>query len=207
MTTDDREAKKSLSNLLRTWWGKLVTVCVAVVAVLTVVISGLSLADRVGWTSPVPAPLAGTATPGSAAPAPPVDNPSGKERYHAGWGPKRDIFTTKNPARYAVLNSIVDNPAFGDERYFVQVRQASAPSEAYTDLLAVSPGDEVRVYVYVSNNAADNFAGSTGSLHGLRAQAVVGENSKVDHYVSVILSAKNATQVWGLFTNEGVVGV
>ena len=42
------------------------------------------------------------------------------------WGPSRQTFTTAQPADYITFNSIVDNPAHGDERNFVQVREASA---------------------------------------------------------------------------------
>lgn len=37
------------------------------------------------------------------------------------WGPERTIFTTENPAPFNTLNSIIDNPNYGDERNFFSV--------------------------------------------------------------------------------------
>lgn len=34
------------------------------------------------------------------------------------WGPERTTFNTENPAPFNTLNSIIDNPNYGDERNF-----------------------------------------------------------------------------------------
>lgn len=39
------------------------------------------------------------------------------------WGPERDVVHWDTPADYRTINSIVDNPSFGDERNFVRIRK------------------------------------------------------------------------------------
>jgi hypothetical protein len=119
-----------------------------------------------------------------------------RTRYDAGWGPSRDVFTTRSPAPYAVLNSTTDNPVHGDERNFVRVRLAEESNQMYDDWLLIRPGDEVVVLVAVNNDAADNLAGQASTIYGLTARAKLGSNSSTDHWLSVTLKGKNATAVW-----------
>ena len=44
-----------------------------------------------------------------------------KQQLKPGWGPEREMFTMKNPAKYPSINSIVDNPTIGDERAFLRI--------------------------------------------------------------------------------------
>ena len=39
------------------------------------------------------------------------------------WSPARSTFTTDKPATYVTFNSITNNPAHGDERNFMQIRE------------------------------------------------------------------------------------
>lgn len=73
------------------------------------------------------------------------------------WGPERPSFTTASPANYITFNSIVDNPSHGDERNFVQVRDAAASNNTYSDQINISDGREYVVYMYFHNNAAENL--------------------------------------------------
>lgn len=116
--------------------------------------------------------------------------------YNGGYGPVRDLFVGDLPPAYVALNSFTDNPAHGFEPNFVQVRHVDRSNATYADEMLVKPGDVVIVYAYVHNNTADNLAGPAATTHGLTARAVLGSNSEVDHWVSVVLSAKNATSVW-----------
>jgi uncharacterized repeat protein (TIGR01451 family)/LPXTG-motif cell wall-anchored protein len=74
------------------------------------------------------------------------------------WGPDRQTFTEAHPAPYITFNSITDNSAYGDERNFVTVKDASNASDGgWKDTLTVQPGKEYVVRMYVHNNAASNL--------------------------------------------------
>ena len=114
------------------------------------------------------------------------------------WGPSRQTFTTAQPADYITFNSIVDNPAHGDERNFVQVREASASNETYADEISLSAGKEDVIYMYYHNNAASNLnLTATGTYAKAEIPAVVPNGSTGTKAVGYV-GASNAkpTQVW-----------
>jgi uncharacterized repeat protein (TIGR01451 family)/LPXTG-motif cell wall-anchored protein len=118
------------------------------------------------------------------------------------WGPDRPTFTTANPAGYVTFNSITDNPAHGDERNFVQVKEASAANSTYADSISLSAGKEYTVFMYYHNNAASNLnaSGKGVALNAYaKAQipAVVANGSNGTKAVGYIgASNANPTQVW-----------
>lgn len=73
------------------------------------------------------------------------------------WGPERPTFTIQTPASYITFNSITNNPAHGDERNFMQVREQTASNESYADDISLTAGKQYVVYVYYHNNAAANL--------------------------------------------------
>ncbi|OIP86002.1 hypothetical protein COV88_02760 [Candidatus Saccharibacteria bacterium CG11_big_fil_rev_8_21_14_0_20_41_19] len=90
------------------------------------------------------------------------------------WGPSRPTYTIANPADHVTFNSIIDNPSHGDERNFVQVREATASNTAYADSISLISGHEYVVYVYYHNNAATNLnASGVGVAHGAYVQAQI----------------------------------
>lgn len=111
-----------------------------------------------------------------------------------GWGPERETFTMKNPATYAVLNSITDNPQYGDERNFTRVRK-SGSSDNYGDLVRAEIGEVATVLAYVGNNCSDNLAGPAATIHGLWAQF---QNKQVgtDLWFQILIGGNNATSVY-----------
>lgn len=79
------------------------------------------------------------------------------------WGPDRPTYTIDNPADHVTFDSITDNPAYGDERNFVRIKDASADNSTFTDNINLQAGHEYQVYVYYHNNAASNLnADGTG---------------------------------------------
>ena len=80
------------------------------------------------------------------------------------WGPDRPTFTTANPAGYVTFNSITDNPAHGDERNFVQVKEAGAGNETYKETASLTPGKKYTVFMYYHNNAASNLNASGAGI-------------------------------------------
>lgn len=78
------------------------------------------------------------------------------------WGPERETFTWEQPATYRTFNSITDNPAIGDERNFVRVREVGM--ETYYDNVEINPGKEYEVYVFFHNNAAARLNASGAGI-------------------------------------------
>jgi len=90
------------------------------------------------------------------------------------WGPDRPTYTTEHPADHVTFNSITDNPAHGDERNFVQVKEASASDSTYAENVSLTPGKEYTVFVYYHNNAASNLnASGKGIALGAYAKAEI----------------------------------
>lgn len=113
------------------------------------------------------------------------------------WGPSRATFTTASPADYITFNSITDNPSHGDERNFVQVREATASNTTYADSISLSAGKEYVVYMYFHNNAAANLnltALNTTARAEVPAVVKQGASAKAVGYISA--SNANPTQVW-----------
>lgn len=72
-------------------------------------------------------------------------------RAIANFSPVRPTFTWANPANYITFNSITDNPFVGDERTFLDARDAT--STVYKDSNPVSDNQEFIVTAYFHNNA------------------------------------------------------
>ena len=105
------------------------------------------------------------------------------------WGPSRQTFTTAKPADFVTFNSIIDNPAHGDERNFVQVRESTASNSTYADAISVTPGKEYTVFVYYHNNAASNLNSSgKGIARDVAARAEI---------PAVVPSGSNGTKAVG----------
>lgn len=118
------------------------------------------------------------------------------------WGPGRETFTIEKPADYVTFNSITNNPAHGDERNFVQVKEASASNSTYAESVSLTPGKKYTVFMYYHNNAASNLnASGKGIAHGAYVKAelpaVVAKGSNGTKAVGYV-GASNATpkQVW-----------
>jgi len=114
------------------------------------------------------------------------------------WGPSRPTYTIEHPADHVTFNSITNNPSHGDERNFVQVRDANAGNETYADQISLTAGHEYVVYVYYHNNAAANLnLNATGSYVKMEIPAVVDKGSNGTKAVGYVGATNaNPTQVW-----------
>ena len=118
------------------------------------------------------------------------------------WGPDRPTYTIEKPADHVTFNSITNNPSHGDERNFVQVRDANSGNETYVDNISLTPGHEYVVYVYYHNNASSSLnASGVGVAKGAYVKAEIpavvakGANGvKAVGYVGATNS--NPGQVW-----------
>lgn len=68
------------------------------------------------------------------------------------WGPERDVVHWDTPADYRTINSIVDNPSFGDERNFVRIRKVGEAK--FLDSVKLVAGEKYEVEIYFHNNAS-----------------------------------------------------
>jgi len=111
-------------------------------------------------------------------------------------GPVRDEIAMTARNSQVVLNSILDNPDYGDERNFVQIKVADDPETAFTDTIALEPGQVYTVRIYVHNGAAPSSTSSvaTGTRLQVQAPGVVRGSTAI----TALLSADNAspTSVW-----------
>lgn len=176
---------------LKTWWSKLVGVGAVIGFFLGVFTDAFGFAEIVSplfrsgaAESPVPVETLG-----------PVAAERPAATYTGGWGPKRDTFTVERPANYAVLNSITNFGTHGDERNFVQARLEAHGDASYADIVRADIGDEIVIYAWVANDAADNLAGNAATIHGLTATLYVYDGG-TDNSIAIILEGKNATAVW-----------
>lgn len=112
------------------------------------------------------------------------------------WGPDRETFTTAHPANYVTFNSITDNPVYGDERNFVNVKDAANTQDGgWQDTVNVQPGKKYLVRMYVHNNAAENL--NLKSIN-TRVKASVPTTTGKNVSISGFVSSDNAKpgEVW-----------
>ncbi len=120
------------------------------------------------------------------------------------WGPDRPTYTIEEPANHVTFNSITNNPAHGDERNFVQIKEASAGNGTYAEEVPLQAGKEYEVFVYYHNNAGTNLNDAAHNYKGIALDTAMrvqmpgsvkaGEKARF----TGIVSASNATpgQVW-----------
>jgi uncharacterized repeat protein (TIGR01451 family)/LPXTG-motif cell wall-anchored protein len=109
-----------------------------------------------------------------------------------------------NPAPHVTFNSITDNPTHGDERNFVQIKEASAANSTYGENVTLTPGKEYEVYVYYHNNASSNLNDENSQFKGIAKDAFMrvqmpatvaaGEKARITGFVGA--SNANPAQVW-----------
>lgn len=70
------------------------------------------------------------------------------------YGPERPTYTTQNAAPHITFNSITNNEAYGDERDFLTIKDASITTSGdWKNNIQVEDGKEYLVRVLVHNNA------------------------------------------------------
>ena len=120
------------------------------------------------------------------------------------WGPDRPTFTTQSPAPYVTFNSITNNPQHGDERNFVQIKEATASNSTYGEEVALQPGKDYEVLVFFHNNASSDLNDAAHNYAGVAKDAFMrvqmpatvkaGEKARVTGFVGA--SNANPAQVW-----------
>jgi uncharacterized repeat protein (TIGR01451 family)/LPXTG-motif cell wall-anchored protein len=120
------------------------------------------------------------------------------------WGPDRPTFTVEHPAPYVTFNSITNNPQHGDERNFVQIKEATASNTTYAEDVPLQAGKDYQVSVFYHNNAASNLNDAAHDYKGVAKNAFMriqmpatvnaGEKARITGFVGA--SNANPAQVW-----------
>lgn len=88
------------------------------------------------------------------------------------WGPERETYHWDTAAPHRTMNSIIDNPAVGDERNFVRVRKVG--DEKVKDEVALEVGQEYEVQIYFHNNASESLnASGAGIADNVRMNTIL----------------------------------
>ncbi len=115
----------------------------------------------------------------------------------AAWGPDRPVFDWNNPADRKgsttgpVFNSFINTPTYGDERNFTTASPAN--QAVWRDEVAVQPGQEYDVRVFVHNNAnQDTNASGVGVAKNTRVRVALPSGYANGFDVAGYVSADNA---------------
>lgn len=123
-------------------------------------------------------------------------------RCFQGWfGPSRKTFTWEERAPHAVFNSIINNPYYGDERYFVKVREyISGQDTPYVSSIKIKKGKEYEVSIFYHNNADPDSVGqkAIGIANGVAIRskfpAVIHEKEYIS--ANIIANDTEPAEVW-----------
>lgn len=119
------------------------------------------------------------------------------------FGPTREVFTWKKRANYAVFNSIIDNPSWGDERYFVKIREyIEGENTPLCSSIKLKKGREYEVVIYYHNNSDPDSVGkkaigiSDGSAVRSSFPDVVRPEKEQYIFASIFASDTIPLEVW-----------
>ncbi len=112
------------------------------------------------------------------------------------YGPERPTYTTQNAAPHITFNSITNNASYGDERDFMNIKDASiTTSGEWQNTLKVENGKEYWVRVLVHNNAKPQL-----NLVAKNTRVAVSVSNKFASKITLdgFVRADNATpqEVW-----------
>jgi hypothetical protein len=103
----------------------------------------------------------------------------------AAYSPARPTYTWNKTAKDVTFNSITNNPAVGDERSFLVVRNLG--NNDYKDQLKVSDNEEVVLRIYYHNDAASNKIAKKTNV-----QVILPAYTAKSMDISAFISADNA---------------
>ena len=120
--------------------------------------------------------------------------------FKGSFGPERKTFTWENRAPYAVFNSITDNPYYGDERYFVKIREYVEGQETpFKNSLKIKKGREYEVSIYYHNNSDSNIGKKAiGIADGVGIRSSFPATIKEKGYITanIIASDTKPIEIW-----------
>jgi hypothetical protein len=117
----------------------------------------------------------------------------------AGWGPLRDTVSSISRNSIVTLNSMIDNPAHGDERNFAQVKGADEANADYREKIVASPGANYTGYIYFNNDADPNSTGSVAQDTVLKISMPGAATGSASVYGTITSSSAVPGEVWDGF--------
>ena len=142
----------------RTWKGIVRSPVISAGLVVVIAASCVVVATRIAQGPP---PLSSPATSApetsvSSAPTPSATPTGAFDAFKAAkWGPARDVANVDSRPNAPMLNSIMDNPEYGDERNFFRAKLVDDSAAEFRDELIVEPGQVYTFMVIVNNDARD----------------------------------------------------
>lgn len=117
---------------------------------------------------------------------------------HAGYAPERQTYTYGpdfKGADHVQFNSIVNNPSYGDERYFFTGRDNAIQSGGWSDPVNnVQPGKEYLLRIFVHNNANQGLnASGKGVAKDTKVKVTLPTEVGTNLVATAAISASNAT--------------
>ncbi len=106
---------------------------------------------------------------------------------------QRKTFTAENPADYPVFNSIVDNPIWGDERYFVKINDPI--TDSFKNEVQVEVGKEYEVMIFFHNNAKSEYNTD-------ETQSGIAKNCRLSISQPSGLIANSKTAITGIISSD-----
>lgn len=150
----------SQSPNIQSMWGTASSVGWRFGRVLAVVITGVvTVATLVSWLGgPASAPeMIDLTLEKVRGPSRECARPDGATVTARRFGPDRPIYSLHQPPEHPTLNSILDNPNYGDERAFFDIKLAEDYGQGgFCASKKVTDGDLLLARVYVENSAGDD---------------------------------------------------
>lgn len=120
---------------------------------------------------------------------------------YAGYAPSgRPTFQCITPtncpgANYVVFNSFTNAPNYGDERPFLDGKDATITgSGGYQDSIGVRDGQRIVLRTYIHNNANPGAIGvAAATAHNTRLQVILPTSKKTSNTAAAQISADNAS--------------
>lgn len=104
----------------------------------------------------------------------------------------REMYSTKETSPTAVFNSIIDNPAMGDERDYVKCRITDDQKRMYSDEVAIRDDIDISVYVWIDNSSIRADQAITGAHMDL----LISSEPSASPALNVYLTGDNVVKVW-----------
>jgi hypothetical protein len=123
---------------------------------------------------------------------------SSSEVIEPGWGPNRPVYPCENAGgckggNHVSLDSTVNTPAYGDERFFLSAK-IEGDVGGVKDLLEVEPGDIIQLRIIVANDGDPNVPHSLPLLaRGVTARVELPRDPADEAQIVAWLSADNAS--------------
>ena len=151
----------------------------------------------------------GNGAPGQATPTQPDENTqsasiacgNSASNVLGGWGPDRPTFTMNNPSPFTTLDSIRNNPEFGDERGLMGVRDAasgnSGPANTWSYSAEVQPGHIYRVRMLIKNSTFDGNADLAATNTKVSVSLPTCSGNRIASNGFVTSEVAYPTKIWG----------